>query len=102
MKNCTDCTHANWKRTAKGALHPSGEGRCTFEVRIPVLPQAFYWYGSFQPKPYGGFINRREELKDHCAYWSSSPALRVSLVTKATGPERGAAPDASPARGGDG
>lgn len=26
MKNCTDCKHAEWKRTASGKLHPSGAG----------------------------------------------------------------------------
>ena len=71
MKNCTECVHANWQRTESGRLHPSGEGRCGKKIELPQLPQAFYW--TFEPNFCGGYINRREELKDHCCYWQHKP-----------------------------
>ena len=67
MKNCTECAYANWQRTKSGSLHPSGEGRCGKKIELPQLPKAFYW--SSEPYLCGGYINRREELKDHCPYW---------------------------------
>ena len=69
MKNCTVCKHAEWARAANGSLHPSGDGKCEYPWKLPELPQAFSWVGN-QPKPWGGHINRREELKDHCAYFT--------------------------------
>ena len=69
MKTCKGCKWAEWNRTASGRLHPNGGGRCTFQVKIPVLPQAFYWIGG-EPRPMGGQINRKEEHKDHCAYYA--------------------------------
>lgn len=71
MKNCTECAHANWQRTKSGSLHPSGEGKCGKKIEIPQLPQAFYW--TSPPYLCGGYINRREELKDHCTYWQQKP-----------------------------
>ena len=38
MKDCTHCKHAAWNLTMRGALHPSGEGKCTYEVKLPPLP----------------------------------------------------------------
>jgi hypothetical protein len=67
MKNCTHCEHANWKRTKTGALHPSGDGHCGFEVKLPVLPAAKYW--SLRGFVAGGLINRRTELQQHCAHY---------------------------------
>jgi hypothetical protein len=32
---------------------------------MPILPASMYFIGC-TPKPLGGFINRRKELKDHC------------------------------------
>lgn len=79
MKNCTDCVHADWDRTATGRLHPKGYGKCTFEIKIPVLPRAFWWIGSDTPKPFGGYISRKKDLSDHCAYWSSTPGRKIAL-----------------------
>lgn len=71
MKSCKACKHAEWHRTAAGRLHPSGDGTCGKEVVVPPAPAAYYWLP--KPKLAGGQINRREELKDHCAYfeWGS-------------------------------
>ena len=69
MKNCTHCKYANWHRTQAGKLHPSGEGKCTFPWKLPPLPASMYWMTG--PSPYGGHINRREELKEHCTYYYS-------------------------------
>ena len=69
MKDCNGCKHAKWQRTASGRLHPSGDGQCEFEVKMPVLPASMNWGYMFHrttPKPSGGRINRREPLKDHC------------------------------------
>lgn len=70
MKNCTNCTYADWKKTAAGKLHPSGDGRCTKVVNIPKLPAAFY----FSNKLFicGGMINRRQELRDDCVYFADN------------------------------
>lgn len=35
MKNCTNCKHAQWNKTAAGRLHPSGDGRCGYPVQLP-------------------------------------------------------------------
>lgn len=66
MKSCVGCRYADWKRTASGRLHPSGDGTCTFEVAIPKLPVAKRWSTWHTPLVCGGYINRREELHDHC------------------------------------
>ena len=73
MKNCTECVHANWRRTKTGALHPSGDGECGKEIKIPQLPQAFFF--TIQPFIGGGSINRRRELKDHCPYWQHATII---------------------------
>jgi hypothetical protein len=73
MKNCTDCKHAEWKRTAAGSLHPSGDGECKYPYKLPPLPASMHWMGwakATGPTPVGGFINRREELRDHCTYYA--------------------------------
>lgn len=68
MKNCTDCKYAKWDRTASGRLHPSGDGRCSFEYVPPPLPASRFWIGG-KPNPSGGYINRRDELREHCVYF---------------------------------
>jgi hypothetical protein len=70
MKNCTDCKHAQWKRTKAGSLHPSGDGKCTYQYKVPPLPASMYWITS--PSPCGGYINRRKDLTEHCAFWSKT------------------------------
>lgn len=71
MKNCLHCVHAAWRRNTAGALHPSGDGTCTYEYRTPPLPQSMYWSAG-TAKPVGGYINRKIELDDHCVYWALS------------------------------
>jgi hypothetical protein len=68
MKNCTHCKHANWDRTAAGRLHPSGDGRCIYPLKFPVLPSAFYFLSPI--RPCGGTINRKREHDEHCAYYA--------------------------------
>ena len=71
MKNCTDCKHAKWKRNAAGNLHPSGDGRCGFKFKMPPIPASMKWRTYMMPiEPYGGEINRRAELPDHCAHFA--------------------------------
>lgn len=70
MKNCTDCTHATWQRTAANRLHPSGDGMCGHGYKVAPLPQSMWWCSRQPPKPNGGAINRRNELADHCVYWA--------------------------------
>jgi len=69
MKNCTNCKHADWNKTASGRLHPSGDGRCAYPYKMPELPASMYWIRK-APAPHGGHINRRDDLKDHCAYFT--------------------------------
>lgn len=72
MKNCTHCKHADWKRTEKGSLHQSGDGRCKFPWKLPQLPACMYWITT--PSPMGGPINRRQMLKEHCPYFATKDA----------------------------
>lgn len=69
MKNCDRCKYAEWARTAAGKLHPSGDGKCIYPVKLPALPASMQWQGDFGriPHPCGGSINRRKELGEHCA-----------------------------------
>lgn len=73
MKSCMDCKFADWKRNTLGRLHPDGKGRCTKKVKIPELPQAYFWAHKIPPSPNGGSINRHEELEDHCVYYTPLP-----------------------------
>ena len=68
MKDCTACKNAEWKRTQSGRLHPSGEGRCKWTYKQPLLPPCFYWVGG-PDTPCGGQISRNAELKEHCPYF---------------------------------
>lgn len=67
MKDCNGCRWADWKRTEKGRLHPSGDGRCTKTITLPKLPACKHWLSL--GTTCGGHINRRIELKEHCVYW---------------------------------
>ena len=55
---CAGCKHAQWSRTAKGALHPSGQGRCVHPLMTlpPKIPRAARIQGSYGR----GYIQRRE------------------------------------------
>lgn len=67
MKTCKGCKWAEWKKTSAGNLHPSGDGACTFPIKLPVTPLAFRWgWAEKPPTPYGGRITRRIDFKDHC------------------------------------
>ena len=71
MKSCLHCKYAGWRRTDSGKLHPSGDGRCTYDWKMPPLPQSMYWLGKIAPTmPYIVTISRKKELPDHCAYWT--------------------------------
>ena len=70
MNNCTDCKHAQWDRTMSGRLHPSGAGRCGYEYQVPPLPASWYWTLGGAPRPAGGYINRHQELSEHCTYFA--------------------------------
>ena len=74
MKNCLYCKFAEWKRAADGKLHRSGEGRCTYKVKLPVLPLSFYF--NDPPKIRGGVINRNNYFEDHCPYYLAEPIER--------------------------
>lgn len=68
MKRCVGCISADWLKTATGKLHPSGNGYCVKKIIIPPLPASMYWLSS--PQPFGGLINRRRELNEHCPYFA--------------------------------
>ena len=63
MKSCIGCDYAGWKKTAKGKLHPSGDGWCKYPWVLPPRPASMYFIFS-EPKPYGGQINRHDDAKD--------------------------------------
>lgn len=73
MKDCTRCIHAKWHRTSAGRLHPSGDGECQKEIKLPPIPGAFHWLYNSEPRPIGGYINRRTELAKHCPYYQEAP-----------------------------
>ena len=64
MKKCDDCKYAKWERDSAGRLHINKQGRCTFKIKMPVLPNAYY----FMHKPLlaGGYIERGREHEKHC------------------------------------
>lgn len=73
MPDCTTCAYAEWNRTKTGRLHPSGDGKCTWDGwKKWVLPKAFYyvWSGCTKvaPPPSGGHINRKNPHMD-CPYY---------------------------------
>ena len=73
MKSCDGCKYADWKRTDAGRLHPSGDGECTYEFKLPPLPQSMHWVGRVEyPTHYVGKISRKRDLPDHCAYFVRS------------------------------
>lgn len=52
---CLKCDHANWLRTNSGRLHPSGQGKCTWQRTIQT-PAAGLSRGVF------GFADRGDPL----------------------------------------
>lgn len=62
---CVDCKFAGWKRTEAGRLSPSGDGRCKWEYKPPVIAAAYSWswWSGRAPTPDGGFINRRKPIE---------------------------------------
>lgn len=68
---CNDCKYAEWKLTGIGHLHPSGDGECTYEWKLPPLPQSMHWIGTHGEYPglYKVGISRKREIPDHCAYF---------------------------------
>jgi hypothetical protein len=69
MKNCTDCRHAEWYKTEKGRLSPTGDGSCRYPYKASPLPESMHWVGGREPRPLRVTINRREELKNDCVYF---------------------------------
>ena len=66
---CIGCKYADWKRTKNGRLHPSGEGRCRYEMKVPQLPNAFFWMHLSSPELDGGRISRKQTYDTHCPYY---------------------------------
>ena len=81
MKTCMGCKHAQWKKTSNGRLHPSGDGQCLFEYKIPPLPASRYIVGGM-PIVSGGSIERKGAYKDHCPYYSGTPQGQIQIGTK--------------------
>jgi hypothetical protein len=69
MKSCLGCRFADWQRTRTGRLHPSGDGQCTFVVKVPALPLSMRWGGSWGRNDLdatGGAISRKHSFQSHC------------------------------------
>lgn len=64
-QSCVDCRYAEWKRTAAGRLHPSGEGRCVYTWESIVLPVCYHWERRNLPRP---TVNGKPGLDRHRAY----------------------------------
>ena len=69
MKSCLHCKYADWRRRDGGNLHPSGDGVCKYPWTLPPIPASMYWVCEKEPRPDGGFISRKTELRDHCVYF---------------------------------
>lgn len=65
-RNCLNCVYAEWKKRKNGTLHPSGDGFCKYEIRLPNLPKCFYWVAI--PIVGHGYINRHNQKID-CPCW---------------------------------
>jgi len=68
MKQCIGCVYADFDKTKAGKLHPSGDGRCTYEVVMPTLPASMHWGWGVPrpPRPGGGWINRNDQDRAVC------------------------------------
>lgn len=68
--SCLNCSLAKWDRNKKGALHPSGDGRCTWTMAEIKIPKSRYYvgWGKEMPQPTGGNIDRRDPYTD-CPTW---------------------------------
>lgn len=70
--NCMTCKYAEWRKTVIGSLHPSGEGKCKWEMPKIILPISRYYMGKGSvPKPHGGYINRNK--LEECPAWEEKP-----------------------------
>jgi len=68
MKTCDKCKYAEWERTKVGRLHPNRRGMCTFKIKVPELPNAFFWVSDSHLFPAGGPIKRGRVYEKHCPY----------------------------------
>lgn len=78
---CLTCRFANWKRTANGRLHPSGDGRCEWVMPEIVMPKSRYWigFGRGMPWPAGGQIERNDD-KDCAAFEAATPSRAATCL----------------------
>lgn len=67
--SCMNCGLANWHRTKTGALHPSGDGRCTWKFVPAAIPKSRYYVGGYS-EPSGGNIDRKSPCTD-CPTWEA-------------------------------
>ena len=68
MKTCDGCKYAGWKKTKAGRLHPSGDGYCMYEFKMPKLSNAKHYAYCLVS---GGAINRRRApYETHCPYYA--------------------------------
>ncbi len=68
MKTCLGCKWAKWDKTKNGRLHPSGDGQCTYQVKIPKLPKSMRWLYD-EPRVSAGIITRKSDFEDDCIYY---------------------------------
>lgn len=77
MKFCDDCKYATWQRTTAGRLHPSRDGKCTFETDVQLPNSAGYtWWRVSKGNVLevrGDYIQRKREHKYDCPYFARLP-----------------------------
>jgi len=79
MSDCNDCKFAEWQRTAKGRLHPSGNGKCTWKGwKEWKMPASFYYPSQANMRsvaaPDGGYINRKTpHSASECSLFEPTP-----------------------------
>ena len=68
---CTGCKFAIWDLNKAGALHPSGHGKCTWSIEVPIAgsahnPQTRFGANGGVVKVEGGHIWRGQDSVKTC------------------------------------
>jgi len=77
---CEGCVYALWATTAAGKRHPNGNGRCMYEIKLPVLPAAFHTLNRvWNPRGLicGGYIQRATK---HSEAYPTEPCVYRSEI----------------------
>jgi len=77
-KRCNGCRWAKWDRDG------SGSGNCTYPIKLPKLPAAYYWSSDVPLKARGGGINLHE-LSEECKTRDAYTTARMARLARSKG-----------------